>query len=142
MKRLLLVVAVAVAGCNDTIPGECKSTSDCPPGDECFSGFCSPTQNADAGTVDSGVVDAADAGSSDAGSVRDGGSDASAPAPGGKWEAATSAGAFGDKTLVNSKYKVTGSLGEPTPAVEGGLVEMRSTSYRCISGFNAALHSN
>ncbi len=69
MKRLLLVVAVVVAGCNDTIPGECKNISDCPPGDGCFSGFCAPAQYVDSGTVDSGIGDSGmgDSGMGDSG---------------------------------------------------------------------------
>jgi hypothetical protein len=158
MRRLLLVVVVAAAGCNETIPGQCNSDSDCLEGDECYRGFCiirefdgGGTADSDAGVpdgggrgdggADDGGIADSDAGKPDGGGQRDGGADATTPAPGGKWEAATCGSAYGDKTLVNSSHKLVGSLNEPTPGAEGGSIEMKNSSHRCIGGFNAALRS-
>jgi hypothetical protein len=139
MKRLvLLVVATAIAGCDDTIPGQCKDTSDCITGGTCYFGFC--VEEPDAGVPDSGI-EALDSGIADAGGTSDGGTDARAPAPGGKWEAATCGGAFGDRAMANRRNILVGALSEPTPVGEGGSVEMKSSSHRLIGGFNAALHA-
>ena len=107
MKRLSLVLAIALTACDEPIPGQCKQDSDCP-SHICYTGFCLLPN---------------------------------APEPGNKWEAATCGGAFGDKVMANSRSTIVGALSEPTPAVEGGSIEMKNSSTRCIGGFNSALHS-
>lgn len=143
MRRLLLVLAAMTAGCDDSIPGLCKTTSDCPPGIECVDGLCLRPLNRDGGdNTPDASTDAPDSGAPDGGGgPKDGGVDAGSPAPGGKWEAATCGSAYGEKTMANSRNRAVGSLSEATPGGEGGAIEMKNSSHRCIGGFNAALRS-
>jgi hypothetical protein len=56
MKRMLIVVAVVVAGCDDRIPGTCEVDDDCP-AKLCYRGVCMAPPE-DAGSDDGGSDDA------------------------------------------------------------------------------------
>lgn len=50
MRRLwLAIAAVVAAGCDDPFPAQCKTNSDCLPGDECYLGFCVIQETPDGG---------------------------------------------------------------------------------------------
>ncbi len=70
MKQMPLLLLLATAACNDSIPGLCKSASDCPSPTTCNQGLCA--FDFDAGTSDGGN-DAAGADSGKPPFVDDGG---------------------------------------------------------------------
>jgi hypothetical protein len=86
MKRLLLLVSIALTACDDPIPGTCKTDNDCTY-HVCYKGICLLPEDAGLdGGADASIADAqvstpdaaTDAGASDAGGS-DGGQDAGAP---------------------------------------------------------------
>jgi hypothetical protein len=64
MKRALLLAVLTLAACDDTIPGMCKSDSDCIAPAYCYREFCVFDEDWDGGTdaaaVDAGPADASD----------------------------------------------------------------------------------
>lgn len=78
MKRYLLLAALALAACNELIPGTCNTDSDCTilPGAICTSGIC--VRPEDAGSPDDGGDASMDAGAADANEA-DAGGDAGVP---------------------------------------------------------------
>ena len=126
LALLLFAASAELAACSVKVPAECSSNQDCTGNSTCTAGFCvASSEDAGGGSPDSGYY------------RPDGG----APAPGLAWQSGTNAGAFGDHAMSSARHKAVGSLSEPTPAIEGGSVEMKNSSHSVIGGFNSVLHS-